>query len=41
MRNGKIRSVNFNDQNGYAELYGIDGQPLEFEWNFFHRIHID
>ena len=25
----------FQRSNEYAELYGIDGEPLEFEWNMF------
>ena len=25
----------FQQSNGYAELSGIDGEPIEFDWNIF------
>ena len=29
----EIRSVNFKRSNEDAELYGTDGEPIEFEWS--------
>ena len=31
----------FPQDKEYAELSGIDGEPIEFEWNVFPRIHVD
>ena len=35
--NGKWKDQirEFQRSNEYAELYGIDGEPFEFEWNIF------
>ena len=29
----------FQLANEYRELFGIDGEPIEFEWNIFPRTH--
>ena len=29
------RTQDFQQSNEYAALFGIDGEPVEFEWNFF------
>ena len=34
IEDGKIKLKNF-DCNSYRELLGIDGEPIEFEWNLF------
>ena len=28
----------FQQTNSYRELLGIDGEPIEFEWNIFSRV---
>ena len=29
----------FKDSSQYGTLDAIDGEPMEFEWNIFHKIH--
>ena len=35
MKKWKSQIKAFQQSNEYAELSGIDGQPIEFEWNIF------
>ena len=37
----KDQISDFQRCNEHAELHGIDGEPIEFEWHIFPRFHVD
>ena len=34
----QVDQEEFLKSNSYRELLGIDGEPIEFEWNIFPRL---